>query len=233
MADRKPIVLDAFGHPAALPSTDRVLLNNSGLVFGAGLVQMLVGSGSPEGVVTAPVGSVYTQINGTAGKTLWVKESGVAAIGWASSDPWTYVKSTVVQNSTAIAAAATVLTFTPAANTSYEFEVMGVVQSTVATTGPRLGIDWPTGTITRQAATVSAALSDTASAIRNYGTKTAGQLAASTGVTAINTDYLVTAYGILQTGAAPTGSLTVTLASEIAASQVSLMPGSFIKYRKI
>jgi len=40
------------------------------------------GSGSPEGVVTAVVGSIYTRSDGGAGTTLYVKESGSGNTGW-------------------------------------------------------------------------------------------------------------------------------------------------------
>lgn len=40
------------------------------------------GSGTPEGVVTAPVGSLYTREDGGAGTTLYVKESGTGNTGW-------------------------------------------------------------------------------------------------------------------------------------------------------
>lgn len=40
------------------------------------------GAGSPEGAVSAAVGSLYTQTNGGAGTTLWVKESGTGPTGW-------------------------------------------------------------------------------------------------------------------------------------------------------
>lgn len=42
----------------------------------------LVGEGSPEGVVTAPIGALYTDTAGGAGTTLYVKESGVSNTGW-------------------------------------------------------------------------------------------------------------------------------------------------------
>lgn len=42
------------------------------------------GSGSPEGVVTAPVGSMYTRTDGSAGTTLYVKESGTGNTGWTA-----------------------------------------------------------------------------------------------------------------------------------------------------
>lgn len=43
-----------------------------------------VGSGSPEGVVTAAVGSLYTRTNGGAGTTLYIKESGSGNTGWVA-----------------------------------------------------------------------------------------------------------------------------------------------------
>lgn len=42
------------------------------------------GSGSPEGVVPASVGSLYTRTDGGAGSTLYVKESGTGSTGWVA-----------------------------------------------------------------------------------------------------------------------------------------------------
>ena len=42
------------------------------------------GSGSPESVVTAPVGSLYTRTDGGASTTLYVKESGTGSTGWVA-----------------------------------------------------------------------------------------------------------------------------------------------------
>lgn len=44
--------------------------------------QWTSGAGSPETVVTAPVGSLYTRTDGGAGTTLYVKESGTGNTGW-------------------------------------------------------------------------------------------------------------------------------------------------------
>jgi hypothetical protein len=40
------------------------------------------GSGSPEGVLTAPIGSLYTRTDGGASTTLYIKESGTGNTGW-------------------------------------------------------------------------------------------------------------------------------------------------------
>lgn len=42
------------------------------------------GSGSPEGVVSAGIGSTYHRTDGTAGQCFYVKESGVSATGWVA-----------------------------------------------------------------------------------------------------------------------------------------------------
>lgn len=42
------------------------------------------GAGSPEGVVTAPIGSLYSRTDGSTGTSLYVKESGTGNTGWAA-----------------------------------------------------------------------------------------------------------------------------------------------------
>jgi hypothetical protein len=49
-----------------------------------GGVRFMSGSGTPEGAVTAPVGSLYTRTDGGAGTTLYVKESGTGNTGWVA-----------------------------------------------------------------------------------------------------------------------------------------------------
>lgn len=43
-----------------------------------------VGAGTPEGAVTAPVGSLFTRTDGGANTTLYVKESGAGNTGWVA-----------------------------------------------------------------------------------------------------------------------------------------------------
>ncbi|OMC69734.1 hypothetical protein BK121_14000 [Paenibacillus odorifer] len=52
------------------------------LTGGAVLPAVFIVEGSPEGVVTAPVGSLAMRTDGTTQATLYVKESGSAASGW-------------------------------------------------------------------------------------------------------------------------------------------------------
>lgn len=42
------------------------------------------GTGSPEGVLTAGIGSIYQRIDGGAGTSLYVKESGTGNTGWVA-----------------------------------------------------------------------------------------------------------------------------------------------------
>ena len=46
--------------------------------------QIYSGSGSPEGVVTAAIGSLYMRTDGGAGTSLYVKESGTGNTGWVA-----------------------------------------------------------------------------------------------------------------------------------------------------
>ena len=48
----------------------------------AALTRIKGGTGSPETVVTAPVGSLYLRSDGGAGTTLYVKETGTGNTGW-------------------------------------------------------------------------------------------------------------------------------------------------------
>lgn len=47
------------------------------------------GAGSPEGVLTAPIGSIYQRNDGASGTTLYTKEAGTGNVGWAAMAPST------------------------------------------------------------------------------------------------------------------------------------------------
>lgn len=48
------------------------------------LTRVIDGSGSPEGVATAPIGTLYVRNDGGVGTTLYVKESGTGSTGWSA-----------------------------------------------------------------------------------------------------------------------------------------------------
>ena len=54
------------------------------LILGTGMVRCVTNAGSPEGSVTADVGSVCINTSGGEGTTLYVKETGTGNTGWAA-----------------------------------------------------------------------------------------------------------------------------------------------------
>ena len=66
----------------ASDGTDRIIISDAGVVTIGGGVTIQSGSGTPEGAITAVVGSLYMRTNGGAGTSLYVKESGSGNTGW-------------------------------------------------------------------------------------------------------------------------------------------------------
>lgn len=52
--------------------------------IGDGAARIASGTGSPAGVVSAPVGSLYLRLDGGATTTLYVKEAGTSSTGWVA-----------------------------------------------------------------------------------------------------------------------------------------------------
>lgn len=70
----------------ATRSTGKVTLGavgaTAGLELGTSGPRIMSGTGSPEGVVTAPVGSMWTDTAATTGAVKWLKASGSGSSGW-------------------------------------------------------------------------------------------------------------------------------------------------------
>ena len=64
------------------------MLGGGGLVVGTGVAtptsRIVGGAGSPEGAITAPVGSMFLRTDGGANTTLYIKETGTGNTGWAA-----------------------------------------------------------------------------------------------------------------------------------------------------
>jgi len=77
---------DISGQVRVLDNGNVSLLDGSGLDFSDTSSGMIwrTGTGTPEGVVVASVGSLYTRSDGGAGTTLYVKESGTGNTGWVA-----------------------------------------------------------------------------------------------------------------------------------------------------
>lgn len=79
------VVIDNAG--VVTISSENLSFNTAGkglLFTGNGSVIWRCGAGTPEGAVTAPVGSLFTRTDGGANTTLYVKESGAGNTGWVA-----------------------------------------------------------------------------------------------------------------------------------------------------
>jgi hypothetical protein len=75
--------LGTNGFTATAATVNGYLTVNSGAI-GASAPRVGAGAGSPEGVLTAPPGSIYMRTDGGANTSFYVKESGVGNTGWVA-----------------------------------------------------------------------------------------------------------------------------------------------------
>jgi len=73
-----------IGYTAEGMGSNTATIGNSSVtvLYLAGAVGWFQGNGTPEGAVTAPVGSFYSRKDGGAGTSFYVKESGSSNTGW-------------------------------------------------------------------------------------------------------------------------------------------------------
>ena len=121
--------------------------------------------------------------------------------------------------------------FTPAANKSYEFEAALRLRTATTTVGPRPGLAWPTGA-TDGVAGIDTSSSATARLLTN-GNISAALLAAVGGLPNTTASFPAWIGGNITMGASPSGTVKVQLASETAATNVTIKAGSYLKYREI
>jgi hypothetical protein len=67
----------------ARTAAERVRISSAGIRINSGPIWSS-GTGSPEGVVTAGIGSIYSRTDGGASTSLYVKESGTGNTGWTA-----------------------------------------------------------------------------------------------------------------------------------------------------
>jgi hypothetical protein len=77
-AYERAISVDAGRIIFQMPTITRGAANINGITI-------FTGQGTPEGVVTANVGSMFLRLNGGSGTTLYVKESGTGNTGWSTT----------------------------------------------------------------------------------------------------------------------------------------------------
>lgn len=146
------------------------------------------------------------------------------------SDPWTYVKlGADFTTSLATAVDVTGLAFTPLANTTYVIEGLLLTRTVTATVGPRPGCAWPTG-LTDGVARIDVTSAAGTNVMTN-GNISAAVLAPVGGLPTTTGSWPGKLDAVIVAGATPLGSFRIQLASETAATNVTMKAGSFIRYR--
>lgn len=176
--------------------------------------------------VFAPTGGTASQF--LRGDGTWASPAG------GGSDPWTYIKlASDFPTSLATFSDITGMTFTPAANTDYEVEWCLMGQTATTTVGLRPGVSYGTG---YQYGVVDLYTPSSATAeaqVHGSMTTVAGTVQAPVGgLPIINRTYGHRGYAMFRSGATPT-AFKLQLASETAATAVTVKAGSFMKYRTI
>jgi hypothetical protein len=72
--------LALFGKGGSVTSSCLTMYSDGGATGG----QIHTGANTPEGNISAPIGSLYMRTNGGAGTSLYVKESGTGNTGWVA-----------------------------------------------------------------------------------------------------------------------------------------------------
>lgn len=154
------------------------------------------------------------------------------------ADAWTYVRVTSDFSTDSASAvdvirdgAAALLEFTPAANTTYEFEGILLTRTATTTVGPRPGLAWPTGG-TDGVATIRIASSDTTDVFK-HGNISGSVIVPNGGLPNTTQSWPARIVGMFMAGATPSGTVKVQLASETAGTSVTVKAGSFIRYRAV
>lgn len=79
------VAITAGTSPSGTPGPITLVHTTEGVRLGsASGPKVISGTGSPEGTVTAPVGSLYHRTDGGTGTSLYIKESGAGNTGWVA-----------------------------------------------------------------------------------------------------------------------------------------------------
>lgn len=164
-----------------------------------------------DGVNAGPLGTVQNiDFVGAGVNAYFTGSTLTVAVPGASTD-WTYSKLTGDVTATSTTPT-TVLSFTPAANTTYVVECFLLVQSSSTTTGAKPGISWPTGLVDG-AAYIQGTNSSTSVVLANINYSSAGS-AQGTDYPSTNTSYPAILSATFTTGSSPSGNFSVTIATE-------------------
>jgi hypothetical protein len=200
--------------------------------------QGLQGEQGPQGIQGPPgqdgANGQGVPTGGTTGQVLTKTSNADFATSWQSpssgSDPWTYVRLGSDFSATASTAQnVTGFSFTPAANTRYEFEAMLMTRTATATVGPRPGLAWPTGMSDGVASIRQTSAAGTE--VQQHGNIAGAILAPVGGLPTTTGSWPASIRGMVVAGASPSGAVQVQLASETAGTAVTIKANSFLRYR--
>ena len=154
----------------------------------------------------------------------------VAQLPASGSDPWTYVRLVSdFPTSSATAVDVTGMSLTPAVNLRYEIEGSFLLRTATTTVGPRLGCAWPTGM------TDGVARLDVTSAagtrVMQNGNVNAAVLGPVGGLPNTTQSWPAGILVTLLAGASPGSTFRIQLATETAATNVTMKAGSFFRWR--
>lgn len=163
---------------------------------------------------------------GTSGQLL--KSNGPGTVpSWYDDEIWVLKTATQTITGNSFADISD-LSFSALANTTYYFEAHIIFRTTTTTTGANFSANGPASPtfFVLQKMTPISLVSTTMGMNRAYNTGTA-----SASVDVINSSMYAIMFGILANGA-NAGTVAMRGAAEVAAQNLVISPGSFIKYRK-
>lgn len=146
---------------------------------------------------------------------------------------WTYVVlGSTFTTSNATAQNVTSFKFTPAASSTYEIAGQFLVRSSSGGAGPGPGMTWPTG-YSDGVCHISVTSGSVTNAVRDQRPAGTACVAQSFSLPATATSYPAQLEATLITGGSPSGDIQITLQSSSGGTNVSMEPGSWLRYRTV